>query len=410
MADVEVTDGPGSDSPSHAAPRRRGRTALVVTGVVAAIVLAAAAGAAAGRATAPGPDIVVAPGPVLEESPQAEPLPVGVASGPPSTAMSTAPATQAPPQVIVTPGQPTDWPAILTASPGLSDTATTASGWRLVNSGISAAQVAGALAAVFGAAGAPTSDEDAWTVGTEGAPTVTVQKDPLVSWTFEDPTPPTVTATPTEPTATAPPTTATPTEPTPPMTPDRALELGTLLLGSIGVDPASVDWQVDRLTDGTQVTAWQLVAGARTQLAWRVHFDPAGRVIEASGFSAGFEEVPGYSVVGAATAVERSGQPEWTAIPPLLISGPVADAESSATPTASSSQDLPVVSVPVLNVTVTGADLGLAQYWQPDGGLLILPAYRLAAEDGSNWSLLAVGDEYVSFVNQPYPTSETAGR
>jgi hypothetical protein len=66
--------------------------------------------------------------------------------------------------------------------------------------------------------------------------------------------------------------------------------------------------------------------------------------------------------------------------------------------------------VPVLDVTVTGAELGLAQYWQPDGGLLILPAYRLAGEDGSSWSLLAVGDEYVAFVNQPYPTSDSTTR
>ncbi len=354
---------------------------------------AAGAGVVVGRSTAPGPDIVVAPGPVTEESPEAERMPVGIASSPGSTSV-TPPANQAPQQVIVTPVQPTDWPAILSAAPGLEDSPTSASGYRLVNGGISGAQVAGVLGSVFGATGSPVAEGDSWVVGTPGGPTVTVDDDPLMSWRFEDPSAGSVTAT------------------APPMTSERALELATLLLGSIGVDTSSVDWQVDRFSASTIATAWQLVAGARTQLAWRVGFDPSGAVVAASGFSAGFEEIPEYSVVGAATAVERSGQPAWTAIPPRLISGPGDEIvpTASATPSASTSPDQPGLTVPVLDVTVAGAELGLAQYWQPDGGLLILPAYRLAGADGSSWSLLAVADTYVSFVSQAYPTAGSAIR
>ncbi len=365
-----------------------------MVGVVVLVLLAAGAGAVVGRTTAPGPDIVVAPGPVVEESPEAERLPLGNAPSSEPTPEATPTATPAPQQVIVTPVQPTDWPAILSAAPGLDDTETTASGYRLVNGGISGAQVAGVLGSVFGAFGTPVSDGDSWVVGSEGGPTVTVDNDPLVSWRFEDPS------------------RVTPPATGPPMTPERALGLATLLLGSIGVDTASVDWQVDRFADAMQVTAWQLVAGARTQLAWRVGFDAAGSVAEASGFSAGFEEVPEYQVVGAATAVERSGQPRWTAIPPRLITGPPEDAgpNPSATASPTAAPPLPGLSVPVHDVTVTGAELGLAQYWQPDGGLLILPAYRLAGEDGSSWSLLAVGDQYVAFVNQPYPAADSTTR
>ena len=60
-----------------------------------------------------------------------------------------------------------------------------------------------------------------------------------------------------------------------------------------------------------------------------------------------------------------------------------------------------MLAIPVSDVTVSGAELGLAQYWQSDGGLLVLPAYVLTGEDGSTWSLLAVGDDYVQFVDIP---------
>ena len=397
-----MSDAEAPDAPSHAAPRRRGRTALAVIGVVVAVLAAAAAGALAGRATAPAaaPEVVDSSTPVMEESPQAEPLPVGMASGSASGRESSAPTTagDAPPQVILTPALPTAWPVILSAAPGLSDEATTAIGYRLVNGGISGAQVAGALGAVFGATGAPVTVDGTWVVGTAGGPTVTVDDDPLVSWRFEDPTASS------EPSVSPAPIVSPAPTATPPLSSERALELATLLLGSIGVDTTAVDWQVDLAADSAQVTAWQLVAGARTQLAWRVGFDPAGAVTEASGFSAGFEQVPEYSVVGAATAVQRSGEPAWTAIPPRLISAPLVETPA-ATPSAGPSSDLPGLTVPVIDVTVTGAELGLAQYWQPDGGLLILPAYRLAGEDGSAWSILAVSDEYVSFAGQPYPAS-----
>jgi hypothetical protein len=193
---------------------------------------------------------------------------------------------------------------------------------------------------------------------------------------------------------------------------DKAIELTTALLGSIGVDTAAIDWQVDRYSGMTEATAWQLVAGARTRLAWTVGFDPSGAVVQASGFSAGLEEVPGYPVVGAATAVQRSGQPGWSAIGPALIPGPAPDpaaspdASSSSSPSAS--PDRPAMTVPVTNVTATGATLGLAQFWQSDGSILFLPAYVLDAADGTRWTLLAVDEPYVQFVDRPYPTAAPA--
>jgi hypothetical protein len=374
---------------------RSWRTPLVVIGIVVALVIVGAAGAFLGRITAPGPDVVVTQGSVVEASPGVEQLPAANTRAPeplPSATSSTAP-----PVAIVASTRPASWPAVFQPSPDLPDSAGVATGYRLVSSGISGGQVAGVLASVFGVVGQPKEVDGTWSVGSTGAAQVTVQADPMVSWTFENPS------------SSASPA-AGPTLPA-----DRAIELAGGLLGSIGVDTASIDWQVDRFANGTEVTAWQLLGESRTQLSWRVTLGPAGDIVRASGFSAGLEEVTGYPVLGAASAVRRSALPDWSAIGPAPIFSSAAgstEPSPSATPTSSPTVtgpvDRPVLSVPLSQVTVTGADLALAQFWQPDGSLLILPAYLLTGADGSRWSLLAVDDPYVRFVDQPYPTVQPA--
>jgi hypothetical protein len=366
----------------HAAGRRRSAwtTALVVIAVVLVVCGAAVGGVLYGRASAPGPDIIVTPDPVVEESAATEPMPVGTLPMP-QAPVAGAPSTE-PSDAPVLP------PAVLTAAPGLPDTTTVASGYRLVNAGISGAQVAGVLSTAFGASGQPVEEDGAWVVGAPGGPQLTVLDDPLFTWTFEDSA------------VRASPATGEQLEPA------TAIELTSALLGSIGIDVASVDWQVDRYFGRTAVTAWQLVGGQRTELGWQVAFDPSGAVVEASGFSAGLEEVPGYPVLGAASAVTRSGSLPWS----LVAASPARAPEAVASPSASPLSPLarPGISVPVSEVTVTDAVLGLAQYWQPDGGMLMLPSYVLTGDDGSAWSLLAVDEPYVQFVDQPYPTADPA--
>lgn len=384
MADesqVDAVQAPAeAGPPSHARPRRSAwRIVVTVLVVVLVVAAAAVAGVAYGRVSAPGPDIVVRPEPVVEESSGAEPMPVGgVAPDPTASASADARKASAP------------WPVVLTAAPGLPDTSGVATGYRLVNAGISGAQVASVLAGTFGASGQPVEENGAWTVGASGAPQLVVADDPLFTWTFTDP--------------------ATMASPAPgqQLEPARAIELTSALLGGIGVDTGSVDWQVDRYVDRTAITAWQLVTGERTQLSWRVVFDPAGNVVEASGFSAGLEAVPGYPVVGAATAVQRVSTAPWSALGPSPVSG--SDVLPSPSPTASATTvpARPGLTVPLSTVTVTGAELGLAQYWQPDGSVLMLPAYTLTGEDGSRWSVLAVADSDVQFVEQPYPIATPA--
>jgi hypothetical protein len=363
---------------SHAAaPRRSGWTlALLVIGIIVVVCAAALGGVAYGRASAPGPDIIVTPEPVVEESAAVEPMPVGSLPTPEPVNGASRPDAS---------GAPAVPPAVLTAAPGLPDTETIASGYRLVNAGISGAQVAGVLAAALGASGEPVERDGSWVVGSAGGPVLTVADDPLFTWTFEDTG---VLASP-----------ATGEQ----IAPATAIELTAALLGSIGVDTASVDWQVDRYSGRTSVTAWQLVSGQRTELGWQVAFDSSGAVVQASGFSAGLEEVPGYPVLGAASAIARSTSQPWS----LAAATPVGAPDALASPSASPLTPLarPGISIPVSDVTVTEAALGLAQYWQPDGGMLMLPSYVLTGDDGSRWSLLAVDEPYVTFLDQPYPTA-----
>jgi hypothetical protein len=391
IGEALVTDQQDAPAHSHARPSRsRWWLVLVVVLVVVAFVAAGVGGVVYGRQTAPGPDIVVQPEPVVEESPAVEPMAVGSLPGGP-TAPSPESAGLGALDITVG-GSPSAPAVILTAAPGLPDTPTTATGFRLVNAGINGAQVAAVLGATFGAAGTPVQSDAGWVVGSPGGPVLTVSDDPLFSWTFEDP-----------------PALARPVVGEQ-LDPGSAISLATALLSGIGVDTGSVEWQVDRYADFTAVTAWQVVAGERSQLSWQLAFNPDGGVVRASGFSAGLEPVPGYPVVGAATAVNRSVQPPWSAVPATLIDVPAADqtADGAATPSSSpssSSADRPAVEVTVAEATVTDAILGLAQYWQPDGSVLMLPSYVLTADDGSRWSLLAVSDADVSFVPPTYPSA-----
>lgn len=395
-------------------PSRRGRRWFVGIAVVVAGALLAAGGMAIGRMTAPGPSVVVAAGPVVEASPEAQPLPVGQPPASPSADASSRP-------VVLVAADSAGRPAVvMTAGDALADSPTTAIGYRIMGEGISPGQVASILAGVLGATGTPTEASGTWTVGSATGSRLVVNADPLVTWQFTDAQ------------ASARPATG------PPMETDRAIDLATTLLGSIGVDTNSVDWQVDRYSGHTQVTAWQTVDGARTSLFWQVSLDPAGNLIGARGFSAGMHQVPGYPVVGARTAIQRTGQSGWNALVPRLITAAdVAPSESpTPTPTASDAASSPEPSdtfgsfaytplpsgmaapadgsspsvpdpspsvrpslaVPVTEVTVDAAELGVAQYWQPDGSLLILPSYVVTGSDGSRWSVLAVDGSYVDFV------------
>ena len=338
------------------------RTRVAVAGILALAILVGvgAIGWGLGRVSAPEPPIVVAAGPAASTAPAIDSLPIALSS--PTSSPSNAPL-----------------PVLLFAEPGLPNSPTTASGYRVTRAGIDPLTFASQLARAFGIFDDPRSSSTQVVVGDD--PDVTVNLNPLVTWVFAD----------TRAASSAPPGKL--------ATRQQAIDVASTLLGKLGVEVASVDWQVDRVDQGVRVTAWQLVASQRSSLSWTVTIGRSGSVVAATGFAAGLQEVPGYTVVGAAFAVQRSGIAPWTALPPIPVVAAPTPAASPTSPTDGRLQ------VPTQQVVVTDAVLGLGQYAQPDGSVLILPSYRLTGADGSRWSILAITGTDVSFGPDPTPSA-----
>jgi hypothetical protein len=51
----------------------------------------------------------------------------------------------------------------------------------------------------------------------------------------------------------------------------------------------------------------------------------------------------------------------------------------------------------VNDVEIVEARLGLASQWQPDGSVLVVPAYEFTDADGGAWSVIAVADDALDF-------------
>lgn len=421
---------------STVVPLRRRRTAIAVGAVAAGVALLAGtalAGVAVGRVTAPEPDVVAAPvGPdelpvVGDASP---PIPVvagqqaggGAAPGSPES-MSAATSPAVADKAMIYPG----YGATIVPGPDLVDEPGTAPGFRLDGSDVDVQALARQLATVFGVDAKPTQQEYGWTVGSlDGTgPSIWVGDDATVSWSFNDPTQdPWSCGVVAEPLpedgdaagstdADAPDGSVDPCEPQlAPIGQREALREARTILAALGVAEQSVqgvdiEWETGGDDYTTWVTAWQRIDGQRTQLSWSFTF--AGEAVAwANGFAAGLEQVPSYPVVGARTAVDRSSDPRFAAFGPTPldygIAVPLAEARddavssTEATPTAPAG-DPRRVQVWWDPMTAVGAELSLAQYWQPDGTLLILPAYRVTtADDRGTWAIIAVAETAVEFV------------
>ena len=325
------------------------------------------------------------------------------------------------------------WGSTFVPSPSLPDEPGTAVGYRLVSDGINTTTLAEQLAKAFSIKGEPRDEYGAIVIGpSDGSgPSIWVYGDSMVTWSYSDPTKnpwacgvtPLPEPVPAESSGTdvspgAPETSACEPEKEP-LSEQDAVRAARKILASVGVteDPATgidVEWEAG--TDGitTWATAWQRVDGNRTQLSWSFTFDDKD-VLWANGFAAGLEPVPAYPTVGAFTAVMRSQDPRFSAFgpTPLDFGGvvPMAEARdvasSDATVSSGTAQatDVPPAEPGKVQVwwdpiTVTGAEPTLAQYWQQDGTLLILPAYRLTtADDRGTWAVIAVDESVIQWVS-----------
>lgn len=428
---------------ANVVPLRRRRTVYVVGAVAAGICLlagTAVAGAAVGRVTAPSTDAVTAAAPVADDampvigaapnSPQM--AAVGGQGGAPGAAPLGAPeamsAQPADAKMAIWPG----WGATFIPDPSLSNDSGTGIGYRLVSKGVDTTALAEQLAKAFGIKGEPRDEYGAIVVGSSDGttPTVWVYSDAMMTWSYSDPTKnpwncgvtPLPEPVPAESNGAVSGSTpdASACEPEKnAMSEQDAVRAARKLLASVGVteDPAAgidIEWEAG--TDGftTWATAWQRVEGNRTQLSWNFTFDNKD-VLWASGFAAGLEPMPAYPTVGAYTAVQRSQDPKFSAfgptpldyggVMPMAESRGVASSDAAVSSEPAATPDVPEgdpakVQVWWDPITVTGAEPTLAQYWQPDGTLLILPAYRLTtADDRGTWAVISVNESVIEWLN-----------
>lgn len=354
--------------------QRRGWLLPAAAGVVAiALAGSALAGYSAGR---DGATVVASPPQVAAAKSDGAALEAEAMTLAPNAPAPDAPAPDAP----VSDASMLAMPSVWIASGRVPDSPSVGTGYRAVRDGIDPNALAAELANALGVIGPVTPQSGGWVVGAAdaSAPTLWVSDDALLSWSFSDPAP---------------------IEGTTPMDADAALTVARALLRSIGVPMDTVEWQVMQVDATTTVTAWHTLGGVRSQLAWTVTLAPDGRIVGATGFAAALQPIPGYELVGAASAIDRISTPGWSALAPSPLTPGSAAASPTAPPFAGAPlmNGRPTLTVPVGTVTVTGSTIGLATYRQPDGALLVLPSYVLTDETGATWSLLAVADRYVRF-------------
>ena len=202
---------------------------------------------------------------------------------------------------------------------------------------------------------------------------------------------------------------------------EAAVSAARDVLVAIGVDPAGFELVTENWGDEmwSYVTAYQVVDGQRSGVQWSVSFTGGG-LQSLSGSLAPLLELGEYTVISPAKAVERLTDPRFgSSMGPIMYEGTMkgatdaAGAEGQAAEGDAGTSDLSVAPAqptlpptltagsplrwPVVEVTITGARLGLALQTQPDGAAVLMPTYELTAADGAVWSVIAVADDELDF-------------
>ena len=188
---------------------------------------------------------------------------------------------------------------------------------------------------------------------------------------------------------------------------NAAIDALRSLMTSAGRDPGAFEF-TSQTSEGAftrSAQAWPVVDGKRIDQAWSLELTAAG-VSSAYGFLADLVPLGEYPVVSEQEGFKRLSDPRFSAqmtAMPLVMreqggtapSAWVPPTEPPATPTAGAS-----LSWPVNKVDIVSARLGLASQWQPDGGVLVVPAYEFTDADGGTWSVIAVADSKLDFATK----------
>ncbi|MET4637351.1 hypothetical protein [Mycetocola sp. 2940] len=251
-----------------------------------------------------------------------------------------------------------------------------------------------ALATALGITSPVEFTNGAWTAGPEdgSAPNLFVSVDGALSFYFHDPR---INPWRCDDVGTCQPSGEPPTE-------DVAIGALRSLLVAAGRDPGAFQF-TSHVWEGSPTRtaeARMVVNGQQIDQPWSMEVSEGG-VVSAYGALAEVVGLGEYAVVSEREGFERLSDPRFGAAPTIL---PVAEGaagtgtewvpptEPPATPSPGES-----VSWPVKEVQIVSARLGLASQWQPDGSVLVVPAYEFSDTDGGVWSVIAVADSMLDF-------------
>lgn len=406
---AETPDAAADDSTSAAVTdlgaeraRRRPRW-LVVAAVAASVAVVGGAGFGIGTLTAGSTELAAAPislGTAQEGATQE------------SSAFDAASGKMARPGVNDT-MMPYGYGRNVFSASGLSTDGGTAPAYAYDARAASNTETVAALAAALGVEGTPVLKDGSWTVGPQdgSGPSLFVGLDGTLGFSYSDPAinpwncgPMTVEpATPDdavipEMPACEPPVADLPSE-------AAAIDALRSLITAAGRDADAFEYTSETWEGAVtrMAQAWPVVDGQRIDQSWSLELAKAG-IVSASGALAGLVALGDYEIVSEQQAFERLSDPRFgaqmTAMPFAATEGPaglmteewVPPTEPPATPTAGSS-----VAWPVNDVKIVSARLGLSSQWQPDGSVIVVPAYEFTDADGGTWSVVAVTDSKLDF-------------
>lgn len=305
---------------------------------------------------------------------------------------------------------------------GLDDTPSAASAWGYDPAATFTPESALAVAQAVGLEGEPSLLYGSWHIGSTDwtGPALDVQSDSATSFSYYDPS--------TDPWAEGSGATAL----------DGAEATARLseIMTALGVDPAGFDLVVEDMgtATATTVSAYRAAGAVGDGQAWQLTVSSLG-VSSLNGALAPLVDLGSYDVVGAATAVARLTDPRFGAtadygIMPFAraaddvqVTEGVTPEEAQALEEANPSLDvmpepgveapsedpaavptLPpsavpggVISWPVSEVAITGAELTTTPVYSSDGSVALVPAYRLDGDDGSSWTVIAVTEDHLDF-------------
>lgn len=308
-------------------------------------------------------------------------------------------------------------------SSGLSTASGSAPGYGYDARGASNAETVGALAAALGVTGTPQLKDGAWTVGPQDgtAPSLYVGLDGTLSFSYSDPllnpwncattdtgagtegTDGTGEVAPVDPCE--PPTVGLPSE-------DAAIDALRSLIASVGRDPGAFEYTSETWEGAVtrSAQAWPVVDGQRIDQSWSLELTDGG-IVSAYGALAELVNLGDYPVVSEQEAFERLSDPRFgaqvTAMPLAIREQGIETADGwTATPEWVPPTEPPAtpadgasVAWPVNDVEIVSARLGLASQWQPDGSVLVVPAYEFTDAAGGTWSVIAVADAKLDFAS-----------